>query len=145
MSSGNIFSINLRYTKNFQSTSEEISLLKCKEHFKHKGGVSVLHWESIENNAILFSGGVDATIKIWNLDVNVKYNDNYVKTLLGHTGTIISISFCRSRNILLTSSADGSLKVWRIDDNFDKIINPLYHCINTFKVIFYFRNLAIIL
>jgi WD40 repeat protein len=118
------------------SQDDEILLLKAKDNFKHKGGVNVLLWESIDGCSMLFSGGVDSTIKLWNLEADVKYSDNYVKTILGHTGSIISLAYCRSRSILVSSSIDSTIKIWKIDENFDKILNPLFHCINTLKVMF---------
>lgn len=140
---GNIFALNLKYTKHLiHSQNDEISQLKVKDHFKHKGGVSVLLWELIEGNAILFSAGVDSSIKLWNLEADIKYSDHYIKTLLGHSGSIISLAYCKSRQILVSSSVDSTLRVWKLDDNFDKILNPLFHCINVFKVSFRFFKLT---
>lgn len=140
MTNGNIARINLNYSNNIINNSiNEISLLECNSQFKHKGNVNCLIIENIENSCILFSGGADSTIKIWNCEIDeIKYNkSNYIKTILGHKGSILSLVYCKSKSILVSSSTDETIKIWKMDDNFDKIINPLFQCINTIKVKYY--------
>ena len=43
MTNGSILSINLKHNKNIMSNqTEEVTMLKCNEQFKHKGNVNVL-------------------------------------------------------------------------------------------------------
>lgn len=84
---------------------------------------------------MLFSGGVDGTIKMWNTEFDdVKVKDcYYIKTIFGHKGSVLCLSYSRAKNILVSSASDKTIKVWRLDENFDKVLNPLFHCINTIK------------
>lgn len=135
MSNGNIFEINMSFSKNIiNSYGIDLSILKCDENFKHKGSVTCLYWENIDGTSMLFSGSADCSIKVWNLEVDIKSKNHYVKTLLGHSATVLSISFSKSRSVLCSSSADSSIRVWKLDDNFDKIFNPLFQCVKVIKV-----------
>lgn len=137
MSNGNIFEINLSFSKNIiNSYGTDLSILKCDENFKHKGAITCLFWENIDGTSMLFSGSADCSIKVWNLEVDTKSRNHYVKTLLGHTATVLSIGFSKSRSVLCSSSADSSIRVWKLDDNFDKILNPLFQCVKVIKVRF---------
>ena len=139
MSNGHIFQINISLLKQtLIQSSNEVIQLKCKETFKHKGAVSYLLWEKIDNTPVLFSGGLDSTIKFWNLNLDGKYDDHYIKTVLGHSGGILSLAYCKSRGVLCSSSSDGSLRVWKLDENFDKLLNPLFHCVNNIKKFGYY-------
>lgn len=89
--------------------------------------------EIIEGVSVLFSGGVDGTIKMWNTELEDHKESNYVTTLFAHKGTVLSLAFSRTRNVLISSSSDMTIRMWKLDDNFDKIINPLFHCIATIK------------
>lgn len=89
--------------------------------------------ELIEGVSVLFSGGVDGAIKFWNTELEDQKESHYTTTIFGHKGTILALAFCKSKNILVSSSSDMTIKVWKIKDNFDKIMNPLFQCIATFK------------
>ena len=104
----------------------------CKDEFKHKGPVHTLKSEIIEGVSVLFSGGVDGTIKFWNTDDSPK-ESSYITTIFAHKTTVLALAFTRSRNILVSSSTDMSIKIWLLKDNFDKILNPLFQCIATFR------------
>lgn len=43
------------------------------------------------------------------------------------------LAFCKSKNILISSSTDKTIRIWKLDENFDKIKNPLFHCISVIK------------
>jgi len=109
-----------------------MNLLLCKEEFKHKGPVHTLLSEIVEGVSVLFSGGVDGTIKYWNTEQG-RNESNYITTIFAHKTTVLAMAFSRSRNILVSSSTDMTIKVWLLKDNFDKILNPLFQCIAVFK------------
>lgn len=117
------------------SKYEDFTLLKCSDDFKHKGPVSTMICEIIEGVSVLFSGGVDGSIKLWQGDPELGEKDmlHHIKTLLKHKGTIIALAFSRSRSILISSSSDMTMKVFRMKDNFDKILNPVFECISVIK------------
>ncbi len=113
----------------------------CKEEFKHKGSINVLLSEVIDGISILFSGGIDGTIKLWNTEFEDIKDSHYLKTIFGHKGSVLSLSYSKSKSILASSSSDRTIRLWKYDENFDKILNPLFHCINIFKD-FPFRKLT---
>ena len=112
---------------------DEFFLLKCKEEFKHRGPIYVMTSEIVEGVSVLFSGGVDGTIKYWNTEMETQKESNYITTIFAHKGTVLALCYCKSRNILISSSTDMTIKVWKLKENFDKILNPLFQCIATFK------------
>jgi len=87
----------------------------------------------IDGISILFSGGIDGSIKMWNTEFEEVKDSHYIKTIFGHKGSVLCLSFCKSKSILASSASDKTIKIWKIDDNFDKVVNPLFHCINTLK------------
>lgn len=82
--------------------------------------------------SVLFSGGVDGSIKFWNTDEGQK-ETNYITTIFAHKTTVLALAYTRSRSILVSSSTDMTIKVWLLKDKFDKILNPLFQCIATFR------------
>ena len=135
MSNGNIITIGLYKQKNIFRKYEDITIYKCGEQFRHKGPVKVMICEFIENVPILFSGGYDGTIKLWQGDPELKEKDmvHHIKTLIEHKGTIMSLAFCKSRSLLISSSSDMCIKIFKMKDKFDKILNPRFECINVIK------------
>jgi WD40 repeat protein len=89
--------------------------------------------EMVDGVSVLFSGGSDGTIKFWNTELDDQKENHYITTMFGHKGTVLAMAFSKNRSILVSSSSDMTIKVWRMKDNFDKIINPLFQCIATFK------------
>lgn len=63
-----------------------------------------------ERSKWLVSGGTDETIKLWDMRRRVE-----VGALVGHEGTITSLSF-PSRTILLSTSEDGTINLYRTRD-----------------------------
>jgi WD40 repeat protein len=57
---------------------------------------------------VLFTGGRDCTVKIW--DVANKYS--YVDTLFAHRGAPTCIAFCRGSRFLATAGLDCSIRLW---------------------------------
>lgn len=57
---------------------------------------------------VLFTGGRDCTVKIW--DVANKYS--YIDTLFAHRGAPTCISFCRGSRFLATAGLDCSIRLW---------------------------------
>ena len=135
MSNGNIASITLFKQKNIFRKYEDITLYKCGEQFRHKGPVKVMISELIENVPILFSGGFDGTIKLWQGDPELKEKEmvHHIKTLLEHKATIMSLAFCKSRSLLISSSSDMCIKIFKMKEKFDKILNPRFECISVIR------------
>lgn len=66
----------------------------------------------------LFSGGVDASIRVWKMpSINVDPYDSYepstlFASLVEHTDAVWGLSFHLARQQLLSCSADGTVKLW---------------------------------
>lgn len=135
MSTGNIIAMTIFKQKSMFYKYEDFTLYKCHDNFNHKGPVSVMICELIESVPILFSGGVDGHIKLWQGDPELREKDmmHHIKTLIQHKGTVIALAFSRSRSLLISSSSDMTLKVMRMKDKFDKILNPRFECISVIK------------
>lgn len=70
------------------------------------------------NGDLCFSGGMDTTIRCWNIpSSNVDPYDSFdagvlAATLTGHTDAIWGLAFHGPRQQLLSSAADGTVKLW---------------------------------
>lgn len=53
----------------------------------------------------------DRTVRIWNLK-----DLSCVRTLQGHTASVLTVGFIRSGLQLLTTGADGLMKIWNLRD-----------------------------
>ena len=122
---GTICSLTIFKQKHLFRKYEDITQYRCYEQFRHKGPVNIMICESIEGVPVLFSGGCDGTIKLWQGDPELREKDmvHHIKTLLEHKGTVISLAFCKSRSMLISSSSDMTMKIFKMKDKFDKILN----------------------
>ncbi|XP_067895457.1 striatin-3 isoform X3 [Heterodontus francisci] len=70
------------------------------------------------NGEHCFSGGIDATIRCWNMpSPNVDPYDTYdpsviLNALAAHTDAVWGLSFSGIKNRLLSCSADGTIRLW---------------------------------
>ena len=135
LTNGSIVAITLYKQRTSFTKYEDFTVLSCYEQFKHKGPISALISETIDSTPVVFSGGADGGIKLWLGDPELREKEmvHHIKTLLEHKSTIISLAFCRTRSLLISSSSDMSMKVFRMKDKFDKILNPRFECINTIR------------
>ncbi|OCL93957.1 caspase family protein [Aliarcobacter thereius] len=70
------------------------------------------------DNKYLVSGGLDKTIKIW--DIN---SGKLLNTLYGHTDRIWTITISKNSKYIISGSADKTIKIW--DFNSGKLLNTL--------------------
>ncbi|XP_078418982.1 striatin-3 isoform X6 [Cetorhinus maximus] len=84
------------------------------------------------NGEQCFSGGIDATIRCWNMpspnvDPYDTYDPNVISsTLVAHTDAVWGLSFSGIKNRLLSCSADGTIRLWNPTDK-----SP---CLSTYNV-----------
>ncbi|CAN8074471.1 unnamed protein product [Agarophyton chilense] len=92
--------------------SDETSALTLSLKFAYSPHVSAVRSLAL-NSSLLASGGVDETIRIYDLGKAVE-----VGTLLHHDGTVNSLEFVRDsrRNVLFSCSDDTSICIWRCSD-----------------------------
>jgi WD40 repeat protein len=134
-STGEIYSITIFKQKHLYKKYEDITLYKSLEKDQHKGPVNTMICKKIDNIPILFSGGYDGTIKIWQGDPELREKDmvHLIKTLYEHKSTVVNLAFCKSRNLLISTSSDMTLKIFKLKDKDDKIFNPKFECLSVFK------------
>jgi WD40 repeat protein len=103
----------------------------------HRGKVSsihisynpkVVHRQQTSPLGILFSGGRDHCIKVWNPLQGTK---SLIQTLVGHEGIVTSIVE-GSDGSIISCSSDGTLKVWTAVAGRNDFLNPYYECSFTY-------------
>ena len=139
---GTISTLTIFKQKHLFRKYEDITQYRCYDQFRHKGPVNTMICELIENVPVLFSGGCDGSIKLWQGDPELREKDmvHHIKTLLEHKGTVISLAFCKSRSMLISSSSDMTMKIFKMKDKFDKILNPRFECISVIRDFHIFLN-----
>jgi WD40 repeat protein len=75
------------------------------EIYAHEGGVSAVCIDP-NDNTVLFTGGKDAHLKVWNLR-----SKECVKSIPGHNYVIYDILFLNEKSFV-TISRDKSIKIW---------------------------------
>ena len=73
---------------------------------------------------LLFSGGADRTICVWDPAAGKDGSKQLVQTLRGHGGTVTSLAYCDG--ILVSASTDQSIKIWRQDEGRELLLYPWF-------------------
>ncbi|MDZ7969568.1 MAG: caspase family protein [Nostoc sp. DedSLP03] len=73
---------------------------------------------------ILASGGVDETVKVWDVDKAINGEISLIATLKGHTQQVNRLEFSRDNNIIGSSSNDGTVRLWKWQSSFRKNVTP---------------------
>ena len=94
------FRISDRYSSALKMISKE------NERDFHDGEATAVSFAY--GGQVLFTGGRDCTVKIW--DVANKYS--YIDTLFAHRGAPTCIAFCRGSRFLATAGLDCSIRLW---------------------------------
>ncbi|CAK0776679.1 hypothetical protein CCP4SC76_6230002 [Gammaproteobacteria bacterium] len=61
------------------------------------------------NRNIMASGGMDRTVRLWEMDTN-----KLLATLIGHEGAVCSIAFTPDGHILASGGWDGTVRLWEV-------------------------------
>lgn len=69
-------------------------------------------------NGILYSGGRDARIKIWETD-----NDVNIKTIDAHMATVNALMI--SNDLLFSASRDKTIRIWTLDGDIVQSLSPV--------------------
>ncbi|KAL8471281.1 hypothetical protein ACS0TY_028798 [Phlomoides rotata] len=104
----------------FSSYRENADKAKISEWIAHENAVFDLCWIKDDTNMLTASG--DQSIKIWDIEER-----KCIRALMGHTGSIKSIS-CHPSNqeVIVSGSRDGSFAIWdtRSSKNTHKLCLP---------------------
>lgn len=73
---------------------------------------------------VLITGSADRTIKLWE-PKNVKTNPCF-QTIIGHGGTVISMTYVKKVELLISSSTDRTMRIWRIDKARELLMYPWF-------------------
>ena len=72
----------------------------------HTAGVMAI---SVSREGLIASASADNTINLWRLDGRL------IKTLKGHTDTVLSVSFSPDGQTIASTGLDQTIKLWRLD------------------------------
>ena len=77
-----------------------------------------------QDGYLLFSGGADRTVRVWDPSASKDGSNPCVQTLRGHGGTVTSLAYCEG--VLVTASTDCSIKVWKQDEGRELLLYPWF-------------------
>jgi WD40 repeat protein len=75
-------------------------------------------------DGLLFSGGADRTIKVWDLRSDNR-GENVVQTISAHGGSVTCVRLF-SGSALISSSSDGTVKTWFPVEGRGRLLYPWY-------------------
>ncbi|XP_058206435.1 protein TORMOZ EMBRYO DEFECTIVE [Rhododendron vialii] len=94
----------------------------CTHFFKgHKGVVTSIMFHPDPSRLILFSGGDDATVRVWNLATK-----KCIATLDKHFSTVTSMAVSEDGWTLLSAGRDKVVNLWDLHDYKCKVTVPTY-------------------
>lgn len=131
-SNGNITYYRLQSSTKSSSGSRAEEFTRFNAVQNHKGPIECLLHSSNEKVCsssnfplgLLFSGGRDQTIKLWD-PLNV--TKPLLQTLVGHSGIITSIADGND-GTMLSCSSDGSIKMWAPQKGRTLFKDPFFEC-----------------
>ncbi|RHY33757.1 hypothetical protein DYB32_001440 [Aphanomyces invadans] len=79
----------------------------------HSSAVNCLAWGRHSSSTLLFSGGWDQMIKVWDLADTSRAPTGPVGTLQGHKGRLSKLCVSNDGKVLVSTSADGVAMLWQ--------------------------------
>lgn len=103
----------------------------CTHYFKgHKGVVSSIMFHPDSDKNLLFTGGDDATVRVWDLVAK-----KCVATLDKHFSTVTSLALSEDGMVLLSAGRDKVVNLWDLHNYKCKITVPTYEALEAVCVI----------
>lgn len=94
---------------NIQRKSLHKTLMYLNRPHSHDGFVHAAIFSP--DGKYVISGGSDAVIRVWNTQTG-----KIVKTLNGHSASVLSLAIAPNGQTLVSGSADKTIRVWRCED-----------------------------
>ncbi|GAA0157781.1 hypothetical protein LIER_43417 [Lithospermum erythrorhizon] len=111
--------------KNDERKHNSVLLIASLE--KHSSNINALALSS--DGTLLFSGGSDKTILIWEKEDADKHYMSLLRwSLSGHTSAILCLNYVHSNELLVSGSSDTTIRVWQREKMMDG-----YCCAAVFK------------
>jgi len=85
------------------------AVYNIRERNRLQGHTARVMSVSVSREGLIASASADNTIKLWRLDGTL------VKTLKGHTDTVLSVSFSPDGQTIASAGLDQTIKLWRLD------------------------------
>lgn len=76
----------------------------------HKGEIRCILNEKIFEQTFIITGSADRTLKIWDVDPKSK---DIVQTLIGHSGTVLCMTYSKKSDTIFSGSTDRTLRIWK--------------------------------
>ncbi|KAL1504561.1 hypothetical protein AB1Y20_008347 [Prymnesium parvum] len=92
----------------------ELTVAQCRNVWTceaHPKGVNRIVQANAGGKKLLASCGRERTASIWNLE-----SQDFMRTLDGHRGTVIDLSFDSTQQILFTLAGDGEVRTWDLSN-----------------------------
>lgn len=108
--------------------------VQCLGHSNHSaktsGAGSIGGDDDNVTRSLLASGGLDHTVKIWDIHSDTPGRESCLQTLTDSHGTVTAVAFARDGSIL-ACSRDGKLRVYRAQKGRGLLLNPFFCCVRT--------------
>ncbi|CAM9586393.1 unnamed protein product [Chrysoparadoxa australica] len=104
----------------------------------HRGAVACLAFTRTGSYAslghpLLFSGGGDHAIKVWNAWADKSLKERCIQTIAAHNGSLTALEFTEDAS-LVSCSRDGNICIWRAQGGRKLMLNPFFCCVKTLSL-----------
>eukprot|EP00520_Triparma_pacifica_P013768 CAMPEP_0118631748 /NCGR_PEP_ID=MMETSP0785-20121206/71_1 /TAXON_ID=91992 /ORGANISM="Bolidomonas pacifica, Strain CCMP 1866" /LENGTH=200 /DNA_ID=CAMNT_0006522461 /DNA_START=136 /DNA_END=735 /DNA_ORIENTATION=+ len=128
-----------------QKKERQSHVLSSASNGPHHGTITALCYSEQEefvrwarNNearGLLFSGGADRLIKIWDIWAYMdRGEDPLMQTLAGHTHTVTDLVDSGINGGIISSSLDKTIKIWQPEGGRKIMLNPFFICSRTIRI-----------
>jgi WD40 repeat protein len=127
-----------------QKKERQSHVLSSASRSPHNGMITALcyseheefvRWVKDEARGLLFSGGADRLIKIWDIWTYMERGeDPLMQTLAGHTHTVTGLVDSGIEGGIISSSLDKTIKIWQPEGGRKLMLNPFFVCLKTIRV-----------
>ncbi|GMI46643.1 hypothetical protein TrCOL_g11435 [Triparma columacea] len=127
-----------------QKKERQSHVLSSASKSPHNGMITALcyseqeefvRWVKDSARGLLFSGGADRLIKVWDVWAYMDTGDEpLMQTLAGHTHTVTGLVDSGIEGGIISSSLDKTIKIWQPEGGMKLMLNPFFVCVKTLRV-----------